>query len=240
MINVSRGRSFPRKVFDESGTYTVDESSHFLVESPSIQRYAEITYARRDLETALEMIRACSGDVEAHGDSPIEQGLWIGAVITYCKSFKRNNARKRFNAQEFIEKSLDSDGLDRHQYLLNLRDKMIAHDDGLGESKLLGLALHGEPPRYVHYVGIGGGRRRVVSMGTDIARELTPHVEHVVALLTDYESKERERTIRELLQSNFADVTLLGLYEEDELDVSQHGVLARFVVTQQFLHRSGR
>ncbi len=228
MNDPSRNRTFPRKVFDANGACTVEGSSHFLVESPSIQRFAEITYARRDLETALEMIRACSGDVAAHGDSPIEQGLWIGAVTTYCKSFKRNNARKRFNAQEFIKKSLDADGLDRHEYLLSLRDKMIAHDDGLGESKLLGLALHGEPPRYVHYVGIGGGRRRVVSMGTDIARELTPHVEHVVALLADYESQERDRTIRELIQSNFADVTLLGLYEDDELDVSQHGVLARF------------
>lgn len=229
MSKPSRSRTFPRKVFDENGAYTIDESSHFLVDSLSIKRFAAITYARRDLETALEMIRACANDdIEAHDDSPIEQSLWVGAVVTYCKPFKSNKGRKGFDAIGFVERMLDADGLNRHEYLLNLRDKMIAHDDSLGESKLLGLALHGEPPTHTHYVGIGGGRRRVVSMGTNIARELVPHVEHVVTLFTDHESQERDRTIRELIQSNFADVTLLGLYEDDELDVSQQAVLARF------------
>lgn len=234
MNGQERDRTFPRTVFDESGAYTVRESSHFVVDSSLIQRFAEITYARRDLETALRMLNACAADRAGDDGSLVEQSLWISAVIMYGKPFKASRGRKRFDAKTLVTGALDADGLDWHEYLLNLRDKMIAHDDSLGESKLLGLALHGYPPRHVYDVGIGGGRRRVTSMGTDIARELTPHVEHVTALLTQYESEERVRSIRELIQSGFADVVLRGPYEDKELDVSRRGVLDRFG-----RHRSG-
>ena len=106
---------------------------------------------------------------------------------------------------------------------------MIAHDDGLGESKTLGLFLNSRPPQNVHEVGIGGSMKRVVSLGTDIAQDLTPHFESVANLLAEHgPPTERVRTIQLLLQSNFADVTLLGIHKEDALDVTQSGVLTRF------------
>jgi hypothetical protein len=228
-LNIPLGvGSFPRKVFDETGAFTVGEPSRFLVSSPLIQHFAEITYARRDLQTALEMVRICAEELELEDDSPIEQSLWISSIIMYCKPFKRSNARKHFDAKGFIEGALDADGLNRHEYLLNLRDKMLAHDDSLGESKLLTLFLLRQAPKHVHEVGIGGGMKRVVSMGTDIARDLTPHFECVSNLLADYEAQERDRTVQQLIQHGFNDVTLLGHYKDEELDVSQQGVLARY------------
>ena len=227
-MSTSGNQAFPRTVFDDNGHFTINEASNFFVSSQLIERFASITYARRDLDTAVEMIKACAEDAESYDDSPIEQSLWIGSVIMYCKPIKTSRARKRFDAKGFIEGVLDADGLERHEYLINLRDKMIAHDDGLGESKLLGLFLNDRPPTHVHEVGIGGGMKRVVSLGTDIAQDLTPHFENVANLFAEHESTERVRTIQLLLQSNFSDVTLLGIHKEDALDVSQSAVLARF------------
>ena len=111
-MSESGNQTFPRTVFDENGHFTVNESSNFFVSSQLIDRFASITYARRDLDTAVEMIKVCAEDVEAYDDSPIEQSLWIGSVIMYCKPFKTSRARKHFDAKGFIEGALDAAGLE--------------------------------------------------------------------------------------------------------------------------------
>src|SRR3546814_16820981 len=67
---------------------------------------------------------------------------------------------------------------------MKLRDRMIAHDDSIGATKKLSIYLTPHEPRHPHEFGIGGGKRQVVSLGSDIAKELMPHFEGLVTHFT--------------------------------------------------------
>lgn len=98
----ARGQEeYPRTVYNEAGSYTIERAGSYDVASPSIERFAAITYMRRDLERAHEMIAACCNDELDDQDSLIAQSLWIGAIVMYGKVFKRSDARPGFNATPF-------------------------------------------------------------------------------------------------------------------------------------------
>src|SRR5690606_25908936 len=115
---------FPRTVYDESGRYTITRYGQYEVRSPLIKRYAAVVYIRRDLDTALEMIRACTTDDECPGFALAERCLWISAVVTYGKAFKYGGGRTAFNAKEHAEQHFDKERLRTHDYVLKLRDRM--------------------------------------------------------------------------------------------------------------------
>src|SRR5690606_26311588 len=81
---------FPRPVFDEFGTYTVDEAGAYEVIAPSVQRYHEMVFAIRDLRSAHEMVEQCCREDLDEIHPLLEQSLWVGAVILYSKPFTRN------------------------------------------------------------------------------------------------------------------------------------------------------
>ncbi|WP_457097895.1 hypothetical protein [Lysobacter sp. P5_B9] len=219
---------FPRPVFDESGTYTISEAGAYEVSAPSIQRYHEVVFAIRDLRSAHEMVQQCCRDDLGGLHPMLEQGLWVGAVILYSKPFKRNGARILFDAGSFVRSHAADDMRDRHHYLITLRDKMIAHDDGLGECKQVSIGLPYRQPANHFEIGIDPPNPRVVSLGSDIAREVEPHIDTMLKMFEDYRCQLREKTVRDLFQSNLQEVTVLGRATRTRLEVNLDSVASRW------------
>ena len=220
--------SFPRPVFDETGAYTISEAGLFEVDAPSIQRYHELVFAIRDIQSAHMMMQQCCRDDLDNLHPYFEQSLWIGAVILYGKPFKGNNARPSFDASEFVREHASDDMRDRHHYLITLRDKMIAHDDGLGECKQVAIGLPHRQPEHPVEIGIDPPNPRVISLGWDIARELEPHFTAMLRLFQDHRNQMREETIQNLFQTNFSGVMLLGPAKEAMLEVGMDSVHQRW------------
>ena len=145
---------FPRLVFDESGAYTINEAGLYEVTSPSVQKYHEVVFAIRDLRTAHEMAEQCCREDLGEMHPLLERSLWVGAVISYSKPFTRNNARPMFDSKEFVRSHATNYMRDRHHYLITLRDKMIAHDDALGECKQVAIGLPYRQPTSHVEIGI--------------------------------------------------------------------------------------
>src|SRR3546814_5413124 len=87
---------------------------------------------------------------------------------------------------------------------MKLRDRMIAHDDSIGATKKLSIYLTPHEPRHPHEFGIGGGNRQVVSLGSDIAKELMPHFEWMVTHFTKLEATIRADAQRTMLDTKFS------------------------------------
>ena len=216
-MNADPQPPFPCPVLDEAGTYKW--SGNFRVSSRAIETFAILTWTRRDLTTALAMIRECCKDEWDDQDSPVSQALWWSAVIIYGKPFKRSGARKllgRSWAVDHLKTQVSAEALDLHEYLMHLRDKMMAHDDGLGERKDLVLSLPPKRPAHFVHLGIGTANRRVVSLGTDIAKQLEPHFADVERIFVRLWQQQFDAIRQLLLDTNFADVTLLGPHVEEE------------------------
>lgn len=225
MLDLARS---PRTVFDESGTYTISEAGLYEVTSRSVQKYHEVVFATRDLRTAHEMVEECCRTDLDRTHPLLEQSLWISAVISYSKPFKTNNARQLFDAKEFVRSNADGEMLNRHHYLITLRDKMIAHDDALGEGKQVTIGLPYREPKNHLEIGIDPTSPRIVSLGSNIAREVEPHFRSILKIFNDYRNQLREDTLRNLVDSKFREVTVIGRAKEVALDVSQEGVIRRW------------
>lgn len=207
---------FPRAVFDANNVYTVRIGASYIVDDPRIRELAEIGYARRDLERAHEFVAACASyDENQH--ILLEQSLWSAAIVSYARPFGKNNARKFFEAEAFVRARLDPVGLRRHNYIRRCRDKWIAHDDGLGESKTVAVYLPPSPPRSRHEIGLHFPGSRVVSLGADIALALAPHIARIRDLIVDHENEFRDRVGADLVANRFAGMQIEGLAVEDEL-----------------------
>src|SRR3546814_19009454 len=93
---------------------------------------------------------------------------------------------------------------------MKLRDRMIAHDDSIGATKKLSIYLTPHEPRHPHEFGIGGGNRQVVSLGSDIAKELMPHFEWMVTHFTKLEAPIRAAAQRTMLATQFSKGILIA------------------------------
>ncbi len=217
---------FPRDVFDEDGAYTIRKGARYCVQDDRIQELAEIGYARRDLDKAHDFVEACIADDLEDVHPLLEESLWNAAIVMYWKPFGRNNARAIFKASQFVQDRLGPDGLELHEYLNRCRNWMIAHDDGLGESKAIEIYLPPSPPRSTEEIGLYSPGRRVVAMGTDIARQLEPHFAQVRDILRAHEQSRGQQISSELLASRFAGLRLQGLASDQQLAVSVESVLA--------------
>lgn len=219
---------FPRSVFDSSGQYTISEGAAYEVNDPRINRYAAIVYARRDLQHAMEFIEVCCDNEIDEIHPALEQAAWTAALVNYAKPFSKSNARSPKKLTELSE--LFDDGTRAsHLELLDLRDKMFAHDDGLGESKLVSLYLPSRPPRSHMEVGIGVGTWRVLGLGQDRAKLFLPHFAHVLCLCTALERQVEAEVKSSLVSSAFSGISLLGLAREDQpnADVSAYHARSR-------------
>jgi hypothetical protein len=219
---------FPRPVFDESGAYSIKQAGAYEATAPSIERYYEVAFATRDLRSAHEMVAQCCRDDLDSLHPLLEQSLWISAVILYSKPFKRNNARARFDAAGFIRLHSTEEARDIHHYLITLRDKMIAHDDALGECKQISIWLPNKQPTHRLEIGIEPINPRVVSLGWDIAREMEPHFRATLKLLEDYRHQLSEKTTTDLIRSKFSEVSLIGPARKTSLRVDPRSVTARW------------
>ncbi|PBJ83692.1 hypothetical protein CMZ84_04170 [Lysobacteraceae bacterium NML93-0399] len=219
---------FPRPVFDASGRYTVSEAAAFVISNPACSRYAAIVYARRDLQHALELMEACCSDEVDEAHPLLEQAAWTAAIVNYSKPFKCSNARSPKKLDE-LTGLITGHSLEVHKEALTLRDKMFAHDDGLGESKLVSLFLPARPPRSRHEFGIGVGTWRVTGLGQDRAKHFVPHFAHVLNLCTGLEEQAHIEAQASLMTSGFSDIVLLGIAQEDKphADVNTDGSATR-------------
>lgn len=225
---MTESTSFPRPVFDGSGTYTISEAGSYEVIATSIQRYHEVVFAIRDLRSAHEMVEQCCRDDLDDLHPLLEQSLWVGAVILYSKPFTRNNARPLFDTREFVRSRATTEMRDRHHYLITLRDKMIAHDDALGECKQVTIGLPYRKPVSRLEIGIDPPNPRVVSLGWDIAREVEPHFRDMLELFEDCRCNMREETTQNLFQTQLQEVTLLGPAKRTTLEVDPDSVALRW------------
>lgn len=224
MANKEQG--FPRAVYDDDGNYTIRTGAIYRVDDLRIRELAEIGYARRDLESAHELIEAYAQADHDTVHPLLGKGLCAAAVVMYVKPFGRNNARTVFKPNQLLEKHLGSDALDLHEYLKRCRDWMIAHDDGLGESKSIGIYLPPSPPRSRLELGLHFPSRRVVALGRDIATRLEPHFAQVRDLVLEHENARREEIATELLRSRFAGVQVRGVVVDEPLEVDIETVIS--------------
>jgi len=211
---------FPRAVL-EDGQYTVLQYGPYVVHAPGADRYAALTYMARDIRSALEMIEILAADQEGDLDNwTVHQALCVAAIVMYAKGFKKaNNARKGLLADKEIAGQLEPELRLQHHYVMTLRDKYAAHDDGIGEEKVRTMAFPLQPARFEHEVGILVGTRRVVSFGANKANELLPlfkRVEEIVVLERD---NARRQFLRESIRSNYAGITLVGRYSKEEIEI---------------------
>lgn len=225
MEQVDLEEHFPRTIYDESGRYTVSRYGQYEVKSPLIERYAAVVYIRRDLDSALEMVRACAAEQSCPGSPVARRCLWISAVVTYGKAAKRGGGRDAFDVKEYAEHHFDKERMRMHKYVLKLRDKMIAHDDSIGATKRLGIYLTPHMPGHPHEFGIGGGNRQIVSLGSDIAKQLVPHFEWMTTHFAKLETTIRMEAQKTMLDTKFSDVVLLGPYVEEDMDVTIEGLV---------------
>lgn len=215
-------------MFDKSGAYTVTEAGVYEVASASVARYNAIVSACRDLESAHAMVEQCRRE-DLEGLHPLlEQSFWIAAIIQYGKPFTTNNARKHFNAGDFVRSRAGSEMRDCHHYLITLRDKMVAHDDGLGECTQLAVFLPDRAPAHEGEIGIEPPKPRIVSLGTDIAREVEPHFRAMHQLFVECRNEARGVTLKQLLQGSSNDVKLLRPEKPAVLEVDFASVLTRW------------
>lgn len=219
------GERFPRAVFDEHGAYTIRRGASYRVDDFRIRELAEIGYARRDLEQAHTLLENCIREDLDKLHPLLEECLWTATIVMYSKPFGRNNARTVFKPEQLLRLHLGSEGLKLHEYIKRCRDWMIAHDDGLGESKETAIYLPPTPPRSTLEIGLHNPNPRVVALGTDIARQLEPHFAHVRELFVAHEYKRRHEIASELLSSRFAGMQLLGEAIDDPLAVDPESVL---------------
>lgn len=186
---MSSSTQFPRPVFDETGAYTISEAGSYEVISPSVQRYHDLVFSIRDLRSAHEMIEQCCRDDLDDLHPLLEQGLWVSAVIQYSKPFKVNYARRTFDAENLVCTQATETMRDFHHYLITLRDKMIAHDDALGECKQVVIGLPHKRPRHPLEIGIEPTNPRVVSLGGDIAKDAEPHFREMLELFERHRNR---------------------------------------------------
>ncbi|MDH5835088.1 hypothetical protein [Luteimonas kalidii] len=221
--------AFPRTVFDDSGSYI--GGGTFRVESPSIEMLAILAWTHRDLSTALDLIRECCKDEWEEHEGPVSQALWWSAVVIYSKPFKFSEARRHLPrrwARDYLEQHVSTEALDVHEYVMHLRDKMMAHDDGLGEHKHSVLVLPATPPTNHVHIGVGTGNTRVVSLGTNIARQLEPHFASVNSLFEKLWQQQFEAVRQHLMTTRFSEVEVLGPHIEEELEIDLENVLAAY------------
>lgn len=218
--------TYPRAVFDVQGAYTVRTGASYCVEDSRARELAEIGYARRDVAKAYDFLTRCLDDNDGERPGECEESLWVAAVVFYAKPFGRNDARGAFDANAFLNARLSDEGRRLHEYLRRLRHRWAAHDDGLGEDKTVAIYLPPSPPRSSLEIGMHGPARRVISLGTDIARQLEPHVAWVRNVLLAHEDQRRETIARELIATRFDGLCLTGVATPAPLAVDIDSVLA--------------
>ena len=218
--------TYPRPVFNANGAYTVRTGASYCVEDSRVRELAEIGYARRDVAKAYDFLTRCLDADDSGRPGECEESLWVAAVVFYAKPFGRNDARGAFDANAFLNTRLSDEGRRLHEYLRRLRHRWAAHDDGLGEDKTVAVYLPPSPPRSIFEIGMHGPVRRVISLGTDIARQLEPHVAWVRDVLLAHENQRREEIARELVPTPFDGMRLTGVATTAPLAVDIDSVLA--------------
>lgn len=218
--------NYPRPVFDASGAYTVRTGASYRVEDSRVRELAEIGYAQRDVAKAYDFLTRCLEDDESERPDKCEESLWFAAVVFYAKPFGRDDARGAFDANAFLNARMSDEGRRLHEYLRRLRHRWAAHDDGLGEDKTVAIYLPPSPPRSTLEIGMHGPARRVISLGTDIARQLEPHVAWVRDVLLAHENQRREAIACELISTRFDGLRLTGIATSTPLAVDIDSVLA--------------
>lgn len=210
---------FPRPVM-EDGEHTILQYGQYLVEAPAANRYAALVYMARDVRSAREMLEILAADPEGDLDNTtVHQALCVAAIVMYAKGFGGNNARKGLDAKADIADQLDTDLKAKHAYVLRLRDKYAAHDDGVGEDKERRMAFHIPPSKNYYELGILVGTRRIVSIGPPKANDLLPLFKAVEDLVATERDAERKRFLCDAISNNYAGITLTGRYVERELDI---------------------
>ncbi|MCZ8166595.1 hypothetical protein [Silanimonas sp.] len=216
---------FPRPVFDANGTYTVRTADSYLVDDSRVRELADIVYARRDLAKAYDFLARCLDEDGSGRSDEFEEALWVATVVFYAKPFGRNHARGAFDANAFLNERLSDDGRRLHEYLRRLRHRWAAHDDGLGEDKTVAIYLPPSPPQSFLELGLHAQARRVISPGTEIARQVEPHVAWVRDILAAHETQRRDAIARELIATRFHNLQLMGIASSAPLAVDLDSVL---------------
>ncbi len=217
---------FPRPVFDAYGTYTVRTADNYFVDDSRVRELADIGCARRDVAKAYDFLALCLDEDDNGRSGECEESLWVAAVVFYAKPFGRNYARGAFDANAFLNSRLSDNGRRLHEYLLRLRHRWAAHDDGLGEDKTVAIYLPPSPPRSFLEIGLHGPARRVISLGAEIARQLEPHVAWVRDILEEHETQRRDAIARELIATRFRNLQLMGTASSAPLAVDIDSVLS--------------
>lgn len=213
-------------MFDEDGCYTILRAGSYVVADLRVKVLAEITYMRRDLDRAYEFIAACAAENFDDLHPLLEESLWNSSIVMYGKVFTASGARENFDPTTFVKAHLGPEALRVHEYVMRIRNWMIAHDDGLGETKELCIYLPLAAPQTRWEVGLQAGGQRVVALGSDIAKQLEPHFQEVRDLFFEHENAERERLGAELVRSQFSGLDLIGPALNPPLEVDIASVLA--------------
>lgn len=100
-------------------------------DSQAARQLAVLGLHAHDLRTARAAFASLTsgdrGDIETKGLTGIEEALWCGLVVTYCRCFDRQARSPSHLTPESVF-GTDRDGIECHQWLWNERGKYHAHD----------------------------------------------------------------------------------------------------------------
>ena len=96
-------------------------------ESPLAKEFADSHSIRRDLNKTIEMLNLLAPEFDKpkeEQNSVLIEGLWSAGLIRYCRCFAEG---KRSGLNTDIFSGLAGDPIGLHNWIKNMRDKLIAH-----------------------------------------------------------------------------------------------------------------
>lgn len=96
-------------------------------ESPLAQKFADLQSIRRDLNKSIEMLNLLKPELEKSNEeanTTLIESIWSASVMRYCRCYASG---KRFGLDENIFNGLPGDAIVVHNWIKDMRDKLIAH-----------------------------------------------------------------------------------------------------------------
>ena len=120
---------------------TAPKLAHF--NTTESRRFADAQAVEQDLAYAVESLSALLDDGQIPGGSLIARSLLVAALVVYARCFNKG-VRSHYSLDVRRIEAMDEGGAAYHRWLLDVRNKYIAHSVNAYEQAVAGLAL--SPP----------------------------------------------------------------------------------------------
>ncbi len=189
------------------------EAGQYIVKTDSAKAYRCVYGASRDISIAKEMIERCCSQnlgLEDEREADIEEAFWTTALIRYSRARKGHGKRKEhIAAWENLSPELSKIDVEMRM----LRDKLYAHGTGIGEDYQVFATVGDSFTGTVRVYGVGIGTKRVVSPGSDKAKEFLLLLDHLSRKILRLETVQHSKLLAELQSCSWNEVKSDGTYK---------------------------